>query len=104
MGKDPPLPTFRTVMLRMTLLVVVFLAWHFAQTSKSEVAVKFSELMALVESGQVTDVTITGNEIKGHSTNWQLFKTFAPSGYDKLVDTLLANKVAVNTDPFGSTC
>jgi hypothetical protein len=83
-------------MLWMTLLVVVFLAWDLAQTRKKELPLKFSEFMTLVESGQVTDVTITGNEIKGHSTNWQLFKTFAPSGYDKLVDTLLAKKVAVN--------
>ena len=99
MGKDPPLPKFRTVMLWMTLLVVVFLAWHFAQTQKSEVAVKFSDFMAQVESGQVADVTITGNEIKGHSTNLQLFKTLAPIGYEKLVDTLLAKKVAVSYRP-----
>jgi cell division protease FtsH len=83
-------------MVWMTLLVVVFLAWDLAQIRKKELPLKFSEFMTLLESGQVTDVTITGNEIKGHSTNWQLFKTFAPSGYDKLVDTLLAKKVAVN--------
>jgi cell division protease FtsH len=91
--------TFKTVMLWMSLLVVVFLAWHFAQIQKKETSVKFSEFMTQVESGQVADVTITGNEIKGHFNSQQSFKTFAPIGYDKLVDTLLAKKVTVNYQP-----
>ena len=45
--------TFKTVMLWMSLLVVVFLAWHFAQFQKKETPVKFSEFMAQVEAGQV---------------------------------------------------
>jgi cell division protease FtsH len=91
--------TFKTVMLWMSLLVVVFLAWHFAQFQKKETPVKFSEFMAQVESGQVSDVTITGNEIKGHTISRDPFRTFAPTGYDKLVDTLLAKKVTVNYQP-----
>src|SRR5512134_3797666 len=86
-------------MLWMSLLVVVFLAWHFAQFQKKETPVKFSEFMAQVEAGQVKDVTITGNEIKGHSVNGDAFRTFAPQGYDKLVDTLLAKKVPVSYQP-----
>ena len=91
--------TFKTVMLWMSLLVVVFLAWHFAQFQKKETPVKFSEFMAQVEAGQVSDVTITGNEIKGHTVSREAFRTFAPLGYDKLVDTLLAKKVTVNYQP-----
>src|SRR5512139_3969484 len=86
-------------MLWMSLLVVVFLAWHFAQFQKKETPVKFSEFMAQVEAGQVSDVTITGNEIKGHTVSREAFRTFAPLGYDKLVDTLLAKKVTVNYQP-----
>ncbi len=91
--------TFKTVMLWMSLLVVIFLAWHFAQIQKKETQVKFSEFMAQVESGQVADVTITGNEIKGHFASREPFRTFAPLGYDKLVDTLLGRKVTVNYQP-----
>ncbi len=87
--------TFKTVMLWMSLLVVIFLAWHFAQIQKKEQPVKFSEFVAQIEAGQVKDVTITGNEIKGHFVNNEPFRTFAPLGYDKLVDTLLAKKVTV---------
>jgi cell division protease FtsH len=55
--------------------------------------------MAQVEAGQVADVTITGNEIKGHTAGQEAFRTFAPAGYDKLVDTLLAKQVTVNYQP-----
>jgi len=91
--------TLRTVMLWLSLLVVIFLAWHFAQIQKKETPTKFSEFMQQVEAGQVKDVTITGNEIKGHNASGDAFRTFAPQGYDKLVDTLLAKKVPVSYQP-----
>jgi len=91
--------TFKTVMLWMSLLVVVFLAWHFAQFQKRETPMKFSEFMAQVEAGQVADVTITGNEIKGHTVSREAFRTFAPLGYDKLTDRLLAKSVVVTYQP-----
>ena len=91
--------TFKTVMLWMSLLVVVFLAWHFAQFQKRETPMKFSEFMAQVEAGQVQDVTITGNEIKGHTVSREAFRTFSPLGYDKLTDRLLAKSVVVTYQP-----
>ena len=57
--------TFKTIMLWMSLLVVIFLAWHFAQIQKKETSLKFSEFMTQVEAGSIQEVTITGNEIKG---------------------------------------
>jgi len=91
--------TFKTVMLWMSILVVIFLAWHFAQIQKKETPKKFSEFVSMVEAGEVADVTITGNEIKGKTVSHEAFRTFAPLGYDKLVDTLLAKKVMVNYQP-----
>ena len=44
-------------------------------------------------------MTITGNEVKGHTVSREAFRTFAPLGYDKLTDTLLAKKVQVNYQP-----
>ena len=90
--------TFKTVMLWMSLLVVIFLAWHFAQIQKKETALRFSEFMTRVEEGRIQDVTITGNEIKGHGSDREPFRTYAPMGYDKFVDTLLAKKVAVTIE------
>jgi len=85
--------TLKTVLLWMSLLTVVVLAWHFAPLQKKDSSWKFSEFIAQVEAGQVQEVTITGNEIKGHTTSREAFRTFAPIGYDKLVDTLLQKKV-----------
>jgi hypothetical protein len=90
---------FLTIVLWLLLLLVIVLAWHSAQIQKREQGVKFSEVMVQVESGQVADVTITGNEIRGHTTTREPFRTFAPLGYDKLVDALVAKKVTVNYQP-----
>jgi cell division protease FtsH len=94
--------TFKTVMLWLSLLVVIVLAWHFAQIQKKESSLKFSEFMDKVEAGQVQDVTITGNEIKGHAVDREAFRTYVPSfgavGYDKLIDTLRNRKVAINVN------
>jgi cell division protease FtsH len=91
--------TFKTVMLWMSLLVVVFLAWHFAQFQKKVTPIKFSEFMAQVDAGQIAEVTITGSEIKGNTVSRDAFRTFAPLGYDKLADTLLAKKVVTQYLP-----
>jgi cell division protease FtsH len=92
--------TFKTIMLWMSLLVVIFLAWHFAQIQKKETPLDFSDFMAKVEASEVQDVTITGNEIKGHlvGNNKEAFKTFSPLGYDKYVDSLLAKKIKVKIE------
>ncbi len=87
--------TFKTVMLWLSLLVVILLAWHFAQIQNKEKQLKFNEFMSQVEHGEVLDVLIQGNEIRGHSTNHEAFRTFSPPRYDKLYDTLLAKNVAV---------
>ena len=61
--------TFKTVLLWLSLVIVIFLAYHFAQIQKKEAPLKFSEFMTQVETGKVQDVTITGSEIKGHFAN-----------------------------------
>jgi cell division protease FtsH len=90
--------TFKTIMLWMSLLVVIFLAWHFAQIQKKETPLKFSEFMDQVEAGQIQDVTISGTEIRGHTTSREPIKTTVPPGYDKYVDALRAKKVVINIE------
>src|SRR5205809_1083043 len=85
-------------MLWMSLLVVIFLAWHFAQIQKKETPLKFSEFMDQVEAGQIADVTISGTDIRGHTTSREPIKTTVPPGYDKYVDALRAKKVVINIE------
>jgi cell division protease FtsH len=87
--------TFKTVMLWLSLLVVIFLAWQLAQFQGKEKEWKFSEFIAAVDAGQVQDVTITGNEIRGKTTAREPFRTYAPSRYEKTYDLLLQKNVAV---------
>ena len=91
--------TFKTIMLWMSLLVVIFLAWHFAQIQKKESPLSFSEFVAQVEAGNISEVTVTGNEIKGKNNSGRdTFRTYAPQDYSKYMDTLLAKKVKVNVE------
>jgi cell division protease FtsH len=91
--------TFKTVMLWLTILVALFLVWHVAQMSKKDTTATFSKFMSEVEGGQVAEVTITGNDIRGKYTSGESFRTTAPLGYEKLVDALLAKKVQVTVQP-----
>jgi len=43
------------VMLWMSLLVVVFLAWHFANIQKKEAPLNFSAFMEEVEQGKIAE-------------------------------------------------
>jgi cell division protease FtsH len=90
--------TFKTVMLWMSLLVVIFLAWHFAQIQKKETQLKFSEFMTQVDAGQVQDATIVGYDIKGHFTSREPFRTTAPPDFPDYIKALLAKKVQVTVE------
>ena len=50
--------TFRVVFLWFLLLVVIFLAWHFAQIQRKEDITTFSDFLARVEAGEVSSVRI----------------------------------------------
>jgi cell division protease FtsH len=77
----------------MSLLTVVVLAWHFAPLQRKDSNWSFSQFMDAVDKGEVKELTITGNEIKGKGSTGDAFRTYAPLGYDKLVDALLQKKV-----------
>jgi cell division protease FtsH len=91
--------TFKTVMLWMSLLVVIFLAWHFAQIQKKETTLRFSDFMTQVDAGQVKDATITGYTIKGHFSSNEPFRTTAPPDFPDYVKALLAKKVQLTVEP-----
>jgi cell division protease FtsH len=85
----------------MSLLTVVVLAWHFAPLQMHKDSNwPFSKFMSQVDEGQVDEVVITGNEIKGKTKGGaEQFRAYAPIGYDKLVDALLQKKVNFTIQP-----
>jgi cell division protease FtsH len=94
--------TFKTVVLWLSLLVVMVLAWHFAPMNQREQTFKFSEFMDKVEAGEVQEVTITGYEVKGKLANHEPFHSVIPAGvlgYERLIDNLRQKKVAITIQP-----
>jgi len=80
----------------MALVVVGVLIWNFSTNfqagDRTEV---FSEFIALVDQGQIDEVTIMGNEISGTTRDGVRFRTYAPPQYEGLANTLLERGIRV---------
>ena len=88
--------TFKTALLWASLFVLMLAAWNFSNIQKKETAIKFSDFMTQVDAGDIKEVTVNGNEIRGKRASGDTFKTVVPYGYDKPLDSLLAKKVQVS--------
>jgi cell division protease FtsH len=88
--------TLKSLVFWMVLIAVAVLVWNFSSKfQRNESPTTFSEFISMVDAGQVTRVTITGNEISGVSKSNENFKTYAPSQYEALVNRLIDRNVIV---------
>ena len=88
--------TVKSVVFWVAMLVLVGLVWNFSsRLQRAETNVSFTEFINLVDSGQVTNVTITGNELTGTQTSKEKFRSTIPAQYEGLVNRLLEKKVIV---------
>ncbi|HKC57451.1 MAG TPA: ATP-dependent zinc metalloprotease FtsH, partial [Vicinamibacterales bacterium] len=62
----------------------------------SQKAEKFSEFMSKVDAGQISSVTIVGNEITYTSKTGDSFRTYAPAQYEGLANKLIDRNVVVS--------
>jgi cell division protease FtsH len=96
----------KTILFWVVLLCVGVLLWEVVRQgrTKNDRPLNFSEFLTEVESGNIKDVSINGNEIKGEFQNGRdLFHTIAPSNYPKLFDLLTDKKVQMSfVDPASS--
>ena len=79
-------------------LVLVMVFQSFSQPQQPDTSVSFSEFMHQVEQGNVTEVTIKGEEIRGNYLSGERFKTYAPED-SGVVKELRANDVAITAKP-----
>jgi cell division protease FtsH len=89
----------RNVALWLVLGLMFLLLFNLSskqQTKSPEIP--FSDFMAAVERGEVTEVTIQGQSIRGTYQSNERFKTFAPDDPD-LVKTLRARDVRIIAKP-----
>jgi cell division protease FtsH len=71
-------------------------AWNFSNIQKKDTPIRFSDFMSQIDTGDIREVTVNGNEIRGKRASGEAFKTVAPLGYDKTLDSLLSKKVQVS--------
>ena len=91
--------TFKTALLWASCFVLLLALWNFSNIQKKDAALNFSDFMTQVEAGDIKEVTVNGNEIRGKRASGDAFKTVVPYGYDKPLDSLLARKVQVSAGP-----
>ncbi|MGH9606080.1 MAG: ATP-dependent zinc metalloprotease FtsH [Terracidiphilus sp.] len=95
--------SFKTIMFWVFILVCLLMLW--AVVSKSAGSGKdhelsYSQLMDSVQSNQVQDATIQGDELRGHlKTSKEEFHTTIPSDYEDLLKALTAAKINLTIKP-----
>jgi cell division protease FtsH len=80
------------------LLVALFNLFQTSSTRGPQSTLAFSDFVADVNRGQVTDVTIQGNSIVGHFTDGRAFTTYSPQD-PGLVGRLIEKGVRISASP-----
>jgi len=89
----------KTVALWVVIaLIGVMLFQLFNQPAKQTSTLSFSEFIKVLDKGEVKEVTIQGNEIKGILTNGKAFDSYSPDD-PKLVERLTSKNVSITAKP-----
>jgi cell division protease FtsH len=80
------------------LLVALFNLFQTSSSRGPQATLAFSDFLNDVNGGQVTDVTIQGNNISGHLNDGRAFTTYAPSD-PNLVSRLTDKRVRITAAP-----
>ncbi len=80
------------------LLIVLFNLFQGTSSNKSSSKISFSDFMAATESGTVSEVNISGNNVTGFLNDGRAFNTYAPN-YPNLVDKLNEYGVKISAEP-----
>ncbi|MGH9458991.1 MAG: ATP-dependent zinc metalloprotease FtsH [Thermoanaerobaculia bacterium] len=96
--------TFKTALLWVVIIVLVFVLWSLFQTAKTTTTeIMFSEFLQEVNAGNIEKVIIRGSEIRGTreaagGAAGTEFFTRMPPGYDGLVDALQQRDIAIQVE------
>ena len=88
--------TLRSLLFWMILVAAAALVWNFSTLQTGQEPTTFSEFMVMVDGGEVSRVTIAGNEITGTTNSNRNFRTYAPPQYEGLANRLLERNVEVS--------
>ena len=93
--------TVKSVVLWVVLIAAALVLWQMVKLGGSSAKteeINFTQFMSQAQSGNVTSVTITGDDVQGtlHSPKDESFHTIIPSNYPDLYKILQDKGVAVN--------
>ena len=89
----------KNIALVLTVLLVFLLVWQlFNQPKTGTKEIIYSEMIAFLDKGEISEVTIQGENITGKLTNGNVFKTYAPKD-DKLVTQFREKGVKITAKP-----
>jgi cell division protease FtsH len=102
--------TLRSLLFWIVLVVVGVLIWNFSTNfNRSPKQITLTEFLREVESKQVAEVEITGNDIKGRLVSpgpdgQEWFRTYAPTQFESKIGTVVSEHVPKITgkDPASS--
>ncbi len=80
------------------LLIVLFNLFQGSSNNRNSSKISFSDFIAATESGNVSEVNISGNMVTGFLDDGRSFSTYAPN-YPNLVDKLNENGVKITAEP-----
>jgi cell division protease FtsH len=89
----------KTVIFWLVIVLSAFLLWQVVKTGSSgqkEQAINFSQFLSDVDQGNVGEVTITAQEVRGKFKDGRLFNTTAPVNYPDMIKTLRDKGVNIN--------
>ncbi len=92
--------TVKTVVFWLVIVLSAFLLWQVVKAGSAgqkDKEVNFSQFLTDVDQGNVKEVTITGQEVRGKYRNDNsAFHTTAPSNYPDMIKTLRDKGVTMN--------
>jgi cell division protease FtsH len=91
--------TVKTVIFWLVIVLSAFLLWQVVRTGSSgqkEQAINFSQFLSDVDQGNVKEVTITAQEVRGKFKDDRPFNTTAPVNYPDMIKTLRDKGVNIN--------
>ncbi|MEI6610872.1 MAG: ATP-dependent metallopeptidase FtsH/Yme1/Tma family protein, partial [Deltaproteobacteria bacterium] len=92
-------PFQKNIALVLTVLLVSLLVWQlFNQPKTATKELIYSEMIAHLDKGEISEVTIQGDNISGKLVSGSDFKTYTPKD-DKLVTQFREKNVKITAKP-----
>jgi cell division protease FtsH len=91
--------TVKTVIFWLVIVLSAFLLWQVVRSGASgqkEMTINFSQFLGDVDQGNIAEVTITAQEVRGKFKDGHPFNTTAPANYPDMIKNLRDKGVNIN--------